>query len=253
MAALQDSSLLFSLKELEQIEQGRVARDRADSEARREAARNASLERERLVREAETRRLEERERHMRAEEARRREEQSRLVAIERAEVERARAEVEARSRVELEQARAAHDMALEAARGRGRLRSYRALLASGVVTTLAAGGFAFTLAAELRERERLDVQRSEVDVAERAQHERTLQALGTSRALVDDLEQRIKGLTQNAALPASAPGLAGASGGHPGVAVPPRTSPKGPVPPKSRPDHACGLDGDPLNGCLPSR
>jgi hypothetical protein len=248
MAASVDSSLLFSLKELEQIEQGRVARERADSEARRDAERRASLERERLVREAENRRLEERERQMRAEEARRREEQGRLAAMERAEVEKARAEVEVRARVELERARAAHDLSLEAARARGRLRTYRALLAGSLATTLAATAFALASSAQLRERERLDGQRAEVDTVERAQHERTLHALETSRALVDDLERKILALGAGSAPPGAEPRL-GAAG--PTVPSPTRT-PKTRVPPKSRADRACGLDGDPLNGCLPS-
>jgi hypothetical protein len=248
MAASVDSSLLFSLKELEQIEQGRVARERADSEARREAERAVHLERERLVREAETRRLEERERQMRAEEARRREEQGRLAAIERAEVEKARAGVEVRARAELERARAAHDLSIEAARGRGRLRTYRALLAGSVLITFAATASAFALSAQLRERERLDGQRAEIETAERDQHQRTLHALETSRALVDDLERKILALGPKSALPGVEPH---SDALPPSVSSPTRT-PKAPVLPKRKPDRACGLDGDPLNGCLPS-
>lgn len=248
MAASRDSSLLFSLKELEQIEHGRVAKERADSEARRDAERNAFLERERLAREAESHRLEEQERRQRAEEARRREERGRLVAIERAEVERARAEVEARSRVELERVREAHELVLETARSRADLRTYRFLIGASLAAALTAAGFAAAVSAEIRERDRLDSRRSVVDDAERAQHERTLHALEASRALVVDLERQIGQLRASTVEPA--PGVP--AGARPNVSLPSRIS-QFPVPPKARPERACGLDGDPLNGCLPSR
>jgi hypothetical protein len=248
MAASQDNSLLFSLKELEDIEQGRVDTERARVVSLREAERRAFLEHEKLEREAESRRLEEEEGRRRAEGARRRDEEGRRVAMERAVVERARAEVEARARIELERARAAHEVELENARSRAARRTHRVLLGVSLTTTIAAVGFAVVVSGELRERMRLDAAGSDLEGQERAQHQRTSRDLAAARTEIDDLQHRLEGFRgrpsprPDSALPAV-----------PGVAPSPPKGKRGfplPTPLSGRP---CGLDGDPLDGCLPAR
>ena len=96
MSERRENSVLFSLKELRNIEDGRVKKEKEDAQARVDAERAAKAAAERAVREAEERRLrEEDDRVRRVEEeklAREREEQMRLQEAER----RARVEGEVR-------------------------------------------------------------------------------------------------------------------------------------------------------------
>ncbi|HVU49287.1 MAG TPA: hypothetical protein VHL80_01305 [Polyangia bacterium] len=96
MSERRENSVLFSLKELRNIEDGRVRKEKEEADARLEAERAAKAAAERAVREAEERRIrEEEERVRRIEEekiAREREDQMRLQEAER----RARVEGEVR-------------------------------------------------------------------------------------------------------------------------------------------------------------
>lgn len=248
MAASQDSSLLFSLKELEDIEQARVAGERAARMAAREAERHAFLEYEKLARHAESERLEEQERRRRTEDARRREEEGRRVAMERAAVERARAEVEARARAELERARAAHEIELENARSRAARRTHRILLGVSFTTTIAAVAFAVVVSGELRERKRFDAARSDLEGRERAQHQQVVRDLAAARTEIDELQHGLETLRRSQSprpgspLPALPAGTPSPPKGKRGLPLPTPLS-----------GHPCGVDGDPLDGCLPSR
>jgi hypothetical protein len=96
MSERRENSVLFSLKELRNIEDGRVRKEKEEADARVEAERAAKAAAERAVREAEERRIrEEEDRVRRIEEekvAREREDQMRLQEAER----RARVEGEVR-------------------------------------------------------------------------------------------------------------------------------------------------------------
>jgi hypothetical protein len=96
MSERRENSVLFSLKELRNIEDGRVKKEREEADARVEAERAAKAAAERAVREAEERRLREEEDRVRRieeeKENRVREEQMRLQEAER----RARVEGEVR-------------------------------------------------------------------------------------------------------------------------------------------------------------
>jgi hypothetical protein len=96
MSERRENSVLFSLKELRNIEDGRVKKEREEADARVEAERAAKASAERAVREAEERRIREEEDRVRRieeeKENRVREEQMRLQEAER----RARVEGEVR-------------------------------------------------------------------------------------------------------------------------------------------------------------
>jgi hypothetical protein len=96
MAERRENSVLFSLKELRGIEDGRVKKEKEEADARVEADRAAKLASERTIREAEERRVREEEDRVRRieeeKENRVREEQMRLQEAER----RARVEGEVR-------------------------------------------------------------------------------------------------------------------------------------------------------------
>jgi hypothetical protein len=121
MSERRENSVLFSLKELRNIEDGRVKKEKDEAEARVEADRAARMAAERAVREAEERKLRDEEDRVRRveeeKESRSREEQMRLQEAER----RARVDGEVRlqeERLRLEvQAKTQHKSPLKAILG----------------------------------------------------------------------------------------------------------------------------------------
>jgi colicin import membrane protein len=245
MGRSNESSLLFSLRELETLEHERLAAEKAEQDGQREASRRARQEEELRARDAEGRRLiAEEQRRVDAERARR-DEASRLEASHHAVVERARAEVQARARVEVLRLEEAHEVAMEQARARGAYRRHRWVTALGAVALASVGTVAVLLSVELHDLERLDAERAAVAAREREGCERVERALGGTRQNLAELDRQLRVL--RSAVPA--PDLAPRS--------PTQPSPVGRVParPASRPVSksatACTGDGDPLNGCLP--
>ncbi len=96
----QESSVLFSLNELMNMEQERIQKESDAKRASEEAAVAARMEEERRAREEEERRLREAAEQQRMTEARSREEAARLEAIRQAELEKARLDAENRARME---------------------------------------------------------------------------------------------------------------------------------------------------------
>jgi colicin import membrane protein len=244
MGRSNESSLLFSLRELETLEHERLTREKADHERQREAGRRARVEEEQRAREAEQRRLMAEEQRRADAERARQEEAARVDAMHRAAVERARAEVQAAARLELERSREAHEIVMERARALGGERRYRWVLALSAVALASVGTIAILLARELRALERLDAERAVVAAREREGCERAERALGGTRRSLDDLERQLRAL--GSAAPAA--GVAPRAAAPPGPAG---KAPRRPAPGPARAQPACTGDGDPLNGCLP--
>lgn len=112
MADQKESSVLFSLKELMNLEEDRIREEEVQKATRARAELEAREAKERAAREAEERRLREEEELRRAEELRKREEQTRLEAIRQGEVEKARTEAEHKARMEAMAAQRAHEAQL---------------------------------------------------------------------------------------------------------------------------------------------
>src|SRR5690606_11167598 len=100
MAEQKESSVLFSLKELMNLEQERIAKETAQQQRQAREARERREAEELALREAAERKAREAEEARRAEEQRRREDTARLEAIKHAEIERAKAETEHRAQME---------------------------------------------------------------------------------------------------------------------------------------------------------
>ncbi len=100
MAEQKESSVLFSLKELMNLEEDRIRQEDDDKKKRAEAEVQARQEAERKAREQEQARLQAEEDRRRNEEQRKKEEAARLDAIRHAEIEKARVEAEQRARIE---------------------------------------------------------------------------------------------------------------------------------------------------------
>src|SRR5688500_18816804 len=116
MAEQKESSVLFSLKELMNLEQERIAQETAHQQRQARDARERREAEERAQREAEERRLREMEDARRAEEQRKREDTARIEAIKQAEIERAKAEAEHRAQMQAVAAQREHEAQLVAIR-----------------------------------------------------------------------------------------------------------------------------------------
>jgi len=143
MADKNESSVLFSLNELMNIEEGRIA-DEESARAAREAAEKARTDAEaRARREAEELRLRAAEDARRADELRRREEEARVDAARQAEIDRARHDMEHKARLEQMAQAQAHEAQMAALKqdvGKKKLRM--AVIGTGAALVLVAvGGF----------------------------------------------------------------------------------------------------------------
>ncbi|HMI88177.1 MAG TPA: hypothetical protein VK550_29030 [Polyangiaceae bacterium] len=100
MAEQKESSVLFSLKELMNLEEDRIKQEDDDKKRRADADARARTEAERRARDQEQARLTAEEERRRGDEQRKKEEAVRLEAIRHGEIERARVEAEQRARME---------------------------------------------------------------------------------------------------------------------------------------------------------
>jgi colicin import membrane protein len=100
MSEQKESSVLFSLKELMNLEEDRIKQEESIRQRQEQAEAQAKLDAERRSREEEQARLQAEEDKKRAEEQRTREEAARLAAIHQAEIEKARLAAESAARIE---------------------------------------------------------------------------------------------------------------------------------------------------------
>lgn len=139
MSEQKESSVLFSLKELMNLEEDRIrgeedakaARSRADEEARR-AAEHAALQ-------AEQARIAAEEERRRMEQQRSREEQAKLEAIRTAEIERAKVEAEQAARMNAMQQQQAHAIQMETIKTDKGKKQLRNILIGVVAAVLCIG------------------------------------------------------------------------------------------------------------------
>ena len=142
MADEQESSVLFSLKELMNIEEDRIKTEEQDRVEQARQAEQERLEAEQRARQAEEARIREEQQRRAEEERRGREEAARLEAIQRAELEKARAEAEHRARLEAMTQQQSHERQLVALKEDKHKKNLRNLLFGGVAAVLIGGGTA---------------------------------------------------------------------------------------------------------------
>ncbi|HTM45548.1 MAG TPA: hypothetical protein VL137_11370 [Polyangiaceae bacterium] len=157
MSDQKESSVLFSLKELMNIEEDRIKQEQADLDAKARAEREAKEAADRTAREAEERRIREEEERRRQEESRRREEQMRLEGIQQGEIEKARAEAEQRARMEAMAAQQRHEQQLASitqASGNRKLKVAVSVIGSVAVIGGIVFGVAYTQSKAASEKEK---------------------------------------------------------------------------------------------------
>src|SRR3954462_10970017 len=140
MAEQKESSVLFSLKELMNLEQERIAQETATQQRQAREARERRDVEERAAREAEDRRLRDAEEMRRVSEQRQREEGARLEAIKQAELERSKAETEHRNHQQAVAAQREHEAQLTKIRQQSSAR--RVKIVAIVAITILGAGFA---------------------------------------------------------------------------------------------------------------
>lgn len=168
MSEEKESSVLFSLKELMNIEEDRIKGEEADKAAQASAAERARADAERAAREAEEARIRAEEERRRQEEQRAREEAARLAAIQVAEVERARLEAEQKARLEAMAAQQAHERSLAALHQDKSKKNLRNMLIGGAAFVLVGGSVAGYFAYDSH-------QKQQATIAAAAQHQQVLE------------------------------------------------------------------------------
>jgi colicin import membrane protein len=244
MAEQKESSVLFSLKELMNLEEERIKQEEEERKRREEAELQARLDAERRAREEEERRLKAEEERRRAEEQRAREEAARLEAIRQAEIEKARVEAENQARLEAMRRQQEHEKELEAVRrdkAKKRL-TYIALGASFVLVAALVGGGIF-VKGKIDEANALKTQLAALN-ADKEDTERKLREAKTDeekaalQAKLEDLQSQIDKAKNN-----TSPAPTKTTTKVTGPAVPGNTAPKKP--------QCHMLDGTKVASCAP--
>ncbi len=247
MAEQKESSVLFSLKELMNLEEDRIKQEEDAKRAAEEAAVQARMEAERKARDEEEARLHAANEKRRQEEQRGREEAARLEAIHRAEIEKARLDAENAARMEQLRQQQEHEKHLHAMK-HDKSKKRLVLIASSIgvlaVAGLIAGGVIINK--QMTERKNLETQiatlQSQID--ENNKHMADLNSKLASATTPEEraaLEQQIQDAQQKAQeLSASQKDLR--TGKHVAVHVAPKHT-------VTKPKCNC-TPGDPLCSCL---
>jgi colicin import membrane protein len=245
MAEYRESSMLFSLKGLMDVEDRRVTAERAEQQRKLDAARAARLESERVAREAQARLAEAARERAFHEELSRREHLARLQTRREAELERARHEAEARARLELSAQEQAHaerlrQMAEQTRARRGRTWSVGAS-SLAALTLVASLGLYF---GKFRpEAERMQKAYAELASAQEQRADAAQRLLDRAARRESELEHALEGAR---AARDSGPGKLHA------IPTPVHAAIHGarPAPARAAPSPRCVDNHDPLNGCL---
>src|SRR5580700_4882933 len=153
MPEQKESSVLFSLKELMNLEEDRIRQEESARKAKQEAELQARLDAERRQREEEEARLQGETNRRRAEEQRVREEQARVEAIRHAEVEKARLDAENAARIEAMRHQQEHERHLQSIKQDKHKRNLL-IAAVGAALLLVFGAVGFVMVVNKNNRER---------------------------------------------------------------------------------------------------
>lgn len=257
MAEQKESSVLFSLKELMNLEEDRIRQEEDDRQRKADAEMQARLDAERRAREAEEARLRDQESQKRAEEQRAREEQARLEAMRQAEVERARVEAENAARMQAMQAQQEHERQLthiKESQGKKKATYIAGGIGALLLIGLVGGGFALKSQAD---KQAAAEAAHKVEMAEyEAKLQKAQKDLEAQNAAVKDLEGAVANAKTDAEKKAAESALLAAKEEQKkragqvssiGQKPPAAANPGG----QSKPKPPCNCQpGDPLCSCL---
>jgi len=203
MAEQKESSVLFSLKELMNLEEDRIKKEEDDKKKREEAELAAKLDAERKAREEEERRLRAEDDRRRGEEQRSREEAARLEAIRHGEVEKARVEAEGVARMEAMRRQQEHEKELHHMKSTSGHRTLKIMLGIGAFVFLGVvvGGGIF-INGKIKEAEALKQQISSLngemdDTKKKMSEAKTDEERQALQAKLDDLQGQLDKANKN--------------------------------------------------------
>ena len=188
MSEQKESSVLFSLKELMNLEEDRIRSEEADKAAQAAAAEKARMDAERVAREAEEARIRSEEERRRLDEQRGREEAARLEAIRHAEIEKARADAENKARLDAMAAQQQHERNLAAIHQDESKKKLRNLLIGGAVAVVLLGSLGGFMAYKSSQEASI---REQAQAAKARQDEEDLRKL---KAALDDNQKKTDSL-----------------------------------------------------------
>jgi colicin import membrane protein len=188
----EESSVLFSLKELMSIEEDRIKQEEHEQTRARQEAEQARQEAERRAQEAEEARRRAEDQRRMQDEQRQREEATRLDAIRHGEIEKARAEHEQKARLEAMASQQAHERQLaELNQDKGKTRLRNWLIAGSIATVMILGGGGFYFYRYQQEQDRMqaanEAERKRLE-EESARKEKELQ---TKLAEINELQDKL--------------------------------------------------------------
>jgi len=189
MAEQKESSVLFSLKELMNLEEDRIKQEDEEKKRRAEADARARSDAERRARDQEQARLAAEEERRRGDETRKKEEAVRLEAIRHGEIERARVEAENRARMEAltkQQEHERHITSLKQDEHKKKLQ--RNLMLTGISAAVVVFGVLGLYFGKIRpEAEAREAAQRAVIAQQQEETRRAQQQLADSTAKVNDL------------------------------------------------------------------
>lgn len=251
MGEAKDSSVLFSLQSLMELEEKRIDEEVA-RQARAEAAeaerRRAEQER---ARDEERLRLRAEEERRRKEQERAREEEARLAALREAAIVKARVETEQRARLDALEAAQRHERELLALReDAGKKRLVRLVYGGAAVLLVGAAGASGLYFGKLRPEAEAREREHAVAIAEQAEATREARAkldesLAAQRRIEDELRTATDAKRRAELELAHAAEQRRIDDQRRRIGAPTSRPPSGSPTPKR-----CGDDHDPLNGCL---
>jgi colicin import membrane protein len=188
MSEQKESSVLFSLKELMNLEEDRIKTEETSKAEQARQAEQARLDAERAARDAEEARIQAENEKRRLDEARQREETARLDAIRQAEVEKARVEAERQAQLAAMAAQQQHERQLEAVRNdEGKKKLRNVLIGVAVVVPLIAGGVGYMVYTSNQEKQ-------QQIAAQKLEAERLAEERAKLEAKLKESDSRVSGL-----------------------------------------------------------
>jgi colicin import membrane protein len=188
MSEQKESSVLFSLKELMNLEEDRIRGEEADKSAQIAAQEEARRAAEAAARNAEEARIRAEEERRRAEEQRSREEAARLDAIRHAEVEKARLEAEQQARLAAMASQQQHERQLAVINTDKKNTRFRNILIGTIAAVLVVGGVAGFMVNKANEESK-----AKIAAAEQAKREQEAET-NKLKAQLDDQAAKVKNL-----------------------------------------------------------
>jgi colicin import membrane protein len=200
MSEQKESSVLFSLKELMNLEEDRIKQEETARQRQADAANQARLDAERRAREEEEARLRAEEERRRSEEQRGREETARLEAIRQAEIEKARLDADNAARTEQLKHQQEHERQIKALsqdKHKKRLTLIATSAAIFLLVALVGGGLFIKSQADERAAETMKHQQEMA--AQQAQYEKLQSQLQGQMDQVTQLESAVTNARDDAA------------------------------------------------------